>query len=390
MHRKQKQPSSQAASGKRTKHYENKQITLNVSHKMRATYSLFRLGQLSRNIGKINASVNEINLPFWACSRSFLTGTPNHTDTRQPTRTEGARQCNKSIWKISPQIQEKIFAKRPAMQTLEISVLEERANWLKERLSLTDLEIQKMIERWPHVLTYNIEQKLQPTVDFFEKRLAMDNSTLSRTVKRHPALLGLSIEDNLGPKISWLQNRLIMTDVELGKLTAQAPILLGLSIEDNIEPKLNWLQDRLKLNEIQVSKIFRVFPAIFGYAVVSKLEPTLRWLQNSLSMEDADLAKMILAQPSLLGYDVENNLEPTFHFYKRQLGAEETKGLLLRDPRLFGASLERRLRPRLEQAREAMLTIDTGCLQRMAKMPKEQWQTSLAYQKMKILVKKEW
>ena len=319
----------------------------------------------------------------------------------------------------------KIFA-APPMRTSKVSVLEERANWFKTRLSLKDAELRKMVLRFPYLLSYTIENNIEPSLNYYQERLGMNNATLAKTVRNFPVLMGYSIEDNVKPTLNWLQQRLNVTEVQLGKLITKAPSILYLSIEENLEPKidwlqkrlnldnaqigklvrklpavlllsiddnlnpkLNWIQSRLDVNDAQLSKITRTLPSILGFSI-STLEPTLKWLQESLELDDAGLTKLIVTQPSLLSQNIDTNLEPTLIFYIDCIGESESKQLVTRIPALFAYSLEKRLKPRLEQAREAGLTIDVGCVQRIAMTTEEQWQTSLAFQARKILKKQLW
>jgi hypothetical protein len=114
------------------------------------------------------------------------------------------------------------------------------------------------------------------------------------------------------------------------------------------------------------------------------MEPTLNWLQGRLSLDGEELAKLIISQPSILGSSIPTNLEPTLDFCKECIGIEGTKQLLSRNPRLLMASLESRLKPRLEQLKGAELHVDAGSLQRMAMNTEAQWQASLVYQTKKM------
>jgi hypothetical protein len=184
--------------------------------------------------------------------------------------------------------------------------------------------------------------------------------------------------------LDWLQQRLNLDEAQMGKLITKAPSILTLSIPDNLEPKLNWLQQHLHMNDAQVSKIVRRTPTIFNFSIPNKLEPTLKWLQQRLSLDGDELAKLVEAEPTLLGSSIPTNLEPTLDFYQECIGIEGTKELLARNPRLFTASLDSRLKPRLEQLKGAELEVDAGSLQRMAKNTEAEWQASLVYQTNKL------
>jgi hypothetical protein len=138
------------------------------------------------------------------------------------------------------------------------------------------------------------------------------------------------------------------------------------------------------MNDVQVSKIVRRMPTIFTSSIPNKLEPTLKWLQRRLSLDGDELSKLIISQPSILSSSIPTNLEPTLDFYKECIGIEGTKKLLVRNPVLFLSSLERRLKPRLEQLKGAELEVDAGSLQRMAMYTEAQWQASLVYQTNKL------
>ncbi|KAL7547705.1 hypothetical protein ACHAWF_010983 [Thalassiosira exigua] len=89
---------------------------------------------------------------------------------------------------------------------------------------------------------------------------------------------------------------------------------------------------------------------------------------------------MIKISPELLGYNVDTNLEPKLNFFIGALGSEtEALTLVQQHPRMCGSSLEKRLKPRLEQAREAGIVIDTRCLRRIAMMTNDGWSKSLVY-----------
>ena len=211
-----------------------------------------------------------------------------------------------------------------------------------------------------------------------------------KTIKKQPQLLGLSIEDNLDPTINWLQKRLNLDNTQIGKIVVTQPSVLSCSIDDNLEPKLDWLQSRLDLNDNQINKVIRGRPAILCLSITTKIEPTLRWLQDSLSLDDAALSKLIVAQPTVLGLDLEANLKPTLNFYKAHIGDEKGKHFVTQIPALLGYSLGKRLMPRVKQVREAGLIIDRSCIQRMAMMTDEKWQTSLAFQERKLLKEQLW
>jgi hypothetical protein len=89
--------------------------------------------------------------------------------------------------------------------SLDISVLEDRAAWLQNRLTSDNWEVSAMVQRAPDLLRYNTEDNLIPTLDYLPERLAMDDATVFKTVQKCPSILGLSIHDGFEP--NWTIHR---------------------------------------------------------------------------------------------------------------------------------------------------------------------------------------
>jgi mTERF domain-containing protein len=212
----------------------------------------------------------------------------------------------------------------------------------------------------------------------------LDDTSLSKLLKTSPTILHYSIEESLEPKLTWLQERLQLDSKILSKLVKKLPGVLGYSIEENLKPKLAWLQERLQLDSKSLSKLVKSMPPVLGCSIEENLEPTLAWLGERLALDDKILSLVIQRMPSLLGCNIADNLEPTIKFYEDCVGSNAARNLILKDPRVLGASLEKRLKPRLAEAQEAGIFIDTGILKRMANYTEDLWSKSLAFQKTKL------
>ena len=261
--------------------------------------------------------------------------------------------------------------------TLETGVLKERVHWLTTRLDLKENEMKKIAKKSPSVLGRKPEESLAPKLQYLQTRLLLDDESMRKIILRTPTILGHSTEDNIEPKLDWLQQRLNLDDVAVGKMIRICPQLLHCSVDANIEPTLNWLQRRLDLGEAAVSKMIQTYPNILNLNVGS-IEPKINWLQQRLNLNNATASIMIQKFPALLGYSIDANLRPTLNFYVDALGVEEeVLDMLSLDPSLFGYSLKNRLKPRLEEAQDAGVTIDSGCLKRIAKYTTKQWNMSM-------------
>ena len=87
---------------------------------------------------------------------------------------------------------------------------------------------------------------------------------------------------------------------------------------------------------------------------------------------------------------MENNIEPTLKFYADVLGEKEAIGAPARDPRLILYSLERRLKPRLEEATEWGINMDLTMLNYLAKLTNKKWAKKIENYKLKQLKDRKW
>jgi len=230
--------------------------------------------------------------------------------------------------------------------SLEIGILDDRVKWLKNRLSLNDDQIKKIIQSHPNIPGFSIEENIELKLNWLQERLALDQKSLAKIITKFPNAITMSIKDNMEPRLNWLQDRLILDDTALSKIIQQMPPILGLSITDNMDPKLDWIQQRLLLTDEQLSKMIQRYTTIFGY-------------------------------------NISNNLEPTLDFYIDALGESEAISFVTKNPSSFGSSLENRLKPRLEEAQAAGMKTDYTCLYHINKDTNEKWNKKVAILKRK-------
>ena len=263
----------------------------------------------------------------------------------------------------------------------EIGILDERVNWLQNRLSLNDNEIKKVIQSQPNILAMK-DDRLESKIDYLQNRLLLDDTSLRKLLITVPTILTFSI-DNIEHKSVWLQERLMLDEAALSKLIQRLPQIINLSITDNMEPKLDWIQERLLLDDTALSKLVKRMPQILGLST-DNIEPKLDWLQERLSLTDDELSKMIQRQSPLIGCNIDSNLDPTLNFYIDVLGKEEALALVIRDPSALSRSLEKRLKPRLKQALDAGIVIDSRSIQAVMKLTIYQWDMKVAKRMGKI------
>ena len=89
---------------------------------------------------------------------------------------------------------------------------------------------------------------------------------------------------------------------------------------------------------------------------------------------------MIQRLPSLFCYNIDSNLEPTLNFYIDALDGDENKAIsfVTKNPSSFGRSLEKRLKPRLEEAQSIGMKIDYTCLNYITRHTNDEWNRKVA------------
>mmetsp|Transcript_15884 Transcript_15884/g.23368 ORF Transcript_15884/g.23368 Transcript_15884/m.23368 type:complete len:374 (+) Transcript_15884:315-1436(+) len=302
---------------------------------------------------------------------------------------------------------------------VNVSEMEDRADWLQQRLKLNNPDLKKIVQTWPLIFSYESHDNLEPKLQYLQSRLKLSDLQLTSLIRRYPhiftmnpdklerkllylqqrlkldddsqirkfimestSILNSSVQKNLEPKIIWIQKRLDLNDDEVSKIILKFPRILQISLKKKLEPMMDWLQqERLRLTDGQLRTFIRKSPQVLSYSIEQKIQPTLKWFQKNLDLkDDAEINTFVNKLPTLLDYSIKNNLEPTLEFYIESIGNKgDAITLLTKSPRAFGASLENRLKPRLDEAKEAGMVIDQRCLLRIATYTEKMWRANLEH-----------
>lgn len=304
----------------------------------------------------------------------------------------------------------------PNILTLEDGVLEERVDWLKKRLKLRNKsQVRKIVQHQPHVLaklSSNLAQKIdylqtrlllkddslrkmfleaphlipcstenmEETLNWLQKRLHLDDGKLTKLICRAPYTLGCSVSENLEPTLDWIQSRLnSLDDFTISRVVQKMPRILHLNIEANLEPKFDWLQHQFNLDDDALGKMVQRSPTFLGLSI-DTWEMKLDWIERRLHLTGDDLSKFILKTPSILNCSIESNLDLTLDFYIDALGDErEAVRLVTNNPSLLAYSLEKRLKPRLKETRDAGIIVDSACLRRIGQYTDDYFEMAITF-----------
>ena len=220
-----------------------------------------------------------------------------------------------------------------------------KVKWLQERLSLTDVGMKKIRQRYAKFAGRSIQDSLEPTLDWLQSRLGLNDIELAKFVPHNLSLLGRS-RHTMESKLQWFQTRLHLSDEEVAKMVKQLPAILTYSVQENLEPKAQWLQTRFQLSDEEVGKLMKKQPSLLSMNIQKNLEPKAQWLQTRFQLSDEELGKVMKNQSSLLSMNIQNNLEPTIQWLENRLDLDtsEKKRYVSLLSRSVNGSLEPNLR----------------------------------------------
>jgi len=219
----------------------------------------------------------------------------------------------------------------------------------------------------------NVESNLEPTFLLLRDRLCCSDIQAAKLFVKCPQLLASSFSKSINPKVNWFQNSLDLTPKQLGAIIQHQPNLLLKSIEERMKPNLHWLQNRLDLQDGELKNLVRRAPETLGYRWET-MEQKLQWYQDQFALDDvSSLRAFVCRYPTLLGYNTKTNVGPKIEFYKEHLGNDELNELIRKSPMALGVSLEKRLKPRLEEAQEVGIPMDLRLMRYIVTSSKKKW-----------------
>jgi len=169
-------------------------------------------------------------------------------------------------WKLSNHIKNVLFEKRKEK--------------LKDLCSCTKEELWKIIKRFPLILWYNLERKIE---EF--KKVWVKEEELWKIIKRFPQILWYNVERKIKDFIKiWIKEE------ELWKIIKRFPPVLRY----NIENKKEWFK-KVWIKEEELWKIIKRFPPVLWYNIENKKE----WFDN-IWIKEEELWKIIKRFPQIL------------------------------------------------------------------------------------------
>jgi mTERF domain-containing protein len=156
----------------------------------------------------------------------------------------------------------KVIYRFPALLTYSRQKVEVTVDFLSE-MGLSAESIGKILTRYPNIVSYNVDDKLRPTAEYF-RSLGVDIAIL---LHRCPQTFGLSIEANLKPVTEFFLERGYSIE-DIGTMISRYGALYTFSLAENVIPKWEFFltMDYPKQELVK-------FPQYFGYSLEARIKP---------------------------------------------------------------------------------------------------------------------
>ena len=309
----------------------------------------------------------------------------------------------------------KIVERGPAVLALSRETLEKKMDWLQARLNLNKSQLRTIVKRDPIVLTLSINGNLEPTIDNIQSSVDLSDKELTKIFVKSPDVLRFNMSaENIKQRLSLLQEILDLPEVDIGglrKCIITRPKILFWK-EESMKESQQWIQQRfglgdarialmcrsrsqllssntttlgdntnsiqavLSLSDDELSDLVSKFPAILCcYSIEENIKPKLRYLRTRFELDDDALKHLVLKAPSLFSLP-EGNIEEKLQFYSTLVGEREAKRLVIKSSSLLRQSLEKRLKPRLEEVKNSGVKVrwNETLIQRLAIRTPDQWE----------------
>ena len=279
-----------------------------------------------------------------------------------------------------------IFLKCPTILSSSVKTgLIPRLQFLHDEIQISLPDLRKIILQNPLILCMSIEDNLQPKlIYFFIMTLRMQPTDVGTLLLKYPNILDYNLENHIVPIYQYFIS-LDFSTYEFSKILQKFPRLMTYSLA-HIKRRMGYLRFQLGLEANAIRRIFYQNPKILSFSQTN-LENTVQYLLQSVvpgatllhdnydeGDDDGDTNEkgngeridsdgsdenpnrnleivqiLITGLPSVVNLNVQNTLQPKVEYLRERLGQEELSNALLRLPVLLGYSLDKRIKPRLEQ-----------------------------------------
>ena len=228
-------------------------------------------------------------------------------------------------------------------------------NALQTSFGFTQDEIAKLVIRSPQFLYRVSEKNIEPIASSLPQILGLDEKDqegMKKCIHRMPSILNIS-ESQIRKSYEWIRSLLGDGQSAAGRICRNRPQLLCLGIE-HLQNKVDWYQERLSLTDEEFRKVVANYPTILIISVEDgKMDKKISHLQKIFGINDKAFKEMFLRRPESAALSAERNIEPKMELYGSLLGTERARKLIVESPNLLLESMDKRIKPRLEEIKNA-------------------------------------
>ncbi|PXF44089.1 Transcription termination factor MTERF5, chloroplastic [Gracilariopsis chorda] len=175
----------------------------------------------------------------------------------------------------------------PMVLSRSRSSLNEVMEFLWSNTRLTDTQQVSVLRQFPSILTFSVDEVLQPAVDYFVKDLHFSTSEVSRLIHAFPRIITLRVEQDILPVVKFLVSRRISN---VSRIIKRFPPILANDLMTDTIPKMNYLEHELGLTVHDILK----FPGYFSYDLEARIIPRTKFAQeNGVSISKVGLSRML-------------------------------------------------------------------------------------------------
>lgn len=228
-----------------------------------------------------------------------------------------------------------------------------RMTFLRNEIQFSLEELRELYEKNPKLLLYSLDGNLrEKIVFFFILQLQMEPKHVRKILLSYPQVMDYNLDNHMKPIAEYFMSDLDFSAVELRSIILKFPRLFTHSLV-KIKHVVGFLRYELALDGQQVKRVVFQAPQILGLDTEGTLAEKVNFLRHGLELTEAELGTVLSKMPTLLCLGVSTNLMPKLEYLDEALAiagsAHAVKDAVLKQPTLLGYSLDKRIRPRMEQ-----------------------------------------
>ena len=241
--------------------------------------------------------------------------------------------------------EEKIDSICKKVYTRDLDKVKPRVVFYKKYLNADNMQIARIIELAPSVLSFEIDGAAPTTVKnklaFYKAFFKINDASMAKLITRFPVILYLDTTSDsptsFQSKVSLLQRLLKLSDQEVRKLLIKNISVLGRDIkdrtEDSIQNKIDFYKGLFNANDEEIKKICIHYNLILTTPIKTFLKTKIEPLKKVLKLNDEELADLIKTCPNAIGRtilgDSPTSVESKVKFFKKALQLDDSQVLEL-------------------------------------------------------------